>query len=293
MLSDAPHSMLCKLILYMVLQVSSGCKFGRKSLLYANMADLRSDESPGIEHEGASHSINQSLLSDLTNSEDPHRRISMSVSSEPDHGADENCGLAPTPGEGASSLNSASLTNVKDIQKAHFSPRTGRPLLLWWPEIVAMLFSVVFMVTIAAVLFAFNRKPLASWNLPWQITPNTLISVLMTLCKFTMLMTVAECLGQLKWIYFQQKPHPLSHSQVFDDANRGPWGSLFLIFSVRFTAGIVSLGGIITVLGLAMEPFTQQVLSYVSQNVTVSGATVWSARSYDYSTNQTINAGIF
>lgn len=147
-----------------------------------------------------------------------------------------------------------------------------------------MLFSVALLVAIVAVLLAFHNKPLDAWNMPWQIKPNTLISILMTLCRLTMLVVVADCIGQLKWVYFQQQQHPLSHFQTFDDASRGPWGALLLLFSIRWRAAIASLGALVTILALAMEPFTQQVLSYAPHNSTERSAALWKATSYDYAT---------
>lgn len=162
--------------------------------------------------------------------------------------------------------------------------RHERRIFIWWPECLAMLGSIAFLIAIAAVLLAFHTKPLATWSMPWQIKPNTLVSILMTLCRLTMLVVVAECLSQLKWVYFQQRAHPLTHFQVFDDASRGPWGSLRLLIAVNWTAIAASFGAVITILALAMEPFTQQVLSYPVRNATERTAVLWRADAYDYGT---------
>ncbi|KAF7185907.1 hypothetical protein HII31_12780, partial [Pseudocercospora fuligena] len=176
--------------------------------------------------------------------------------------------------ETSSKMSSESLRPKPDMKD---EPHERR-IFIWWPESLPMLGSAAFLVAIAAVLLAFHGKPLETWNMPWQIRPNTLVSILMTLCRLTMLVVVAECLSQLKWVYFQQRPHPLTHFQVFDDAS----------LSLHWTAIAASLGALITIMALAMEPFTQQVLSYVPQNVTENNAVLWQATAYDHGTLQTV-----
>jgi len=40
---------------------------------------------------------------------------------------------------------------------------------------------------------------------------------------------IGAAIGQLKWIWFAQKERPLADFQTFDEASRGPIGSLKLI----------------------------------------------------------------
>ncbi|KAI8626668.1 hypothetical protein F5Y19DRAFT_488037 [Xylariaceae sp. FL1651] len=51
----------------------------------------------------------------------------------------------------------------------------------------------------------------------------------------------------------------------FDDASRGPWGSLFLIVSLRARHWVV-LGSIVTIALLAFEPFLQSVILFIGRN---------------------------
>lgn len=162
--------------------------------------------------------------------------------------------------------------------------KRGRRWILWWPETLALALSIASFAAIVVVLISFHHKRLDSWSMPYKIRPNTLISILMILCRLSMLVVVAECIGQLKWIYFEQRPHPLSHFQRFDDASRGPWGSLRLIYSVHWTALVASSGALVTVLALAMEPFAQQVLSYTPINQTEPLGRIGHASVYDYNT---------
>jgi chorismate mutase len=86
------------------------------------------------------------------------------------------------------------------------------------------------------------------------------------------MLSTAACLSQLKWTHFQSKPRKLKDLETFDDASRGPWGSIRLLFA-RGTGSLdaaVRLGCAITVLVLAMETFGQQLLSFPERRVAVA-----------------------
>lgn len=57
--------------------------------------------------------------------------------------------------------------------------------------------------------------------------------------------------------------------QLFDDASKGPWGAVKLLWccGLRGIAIIASLGAVITLLTLAMDPFAQQILTFPSRLV--------------------------
>ncbi|OJJ34564.1 hypothetical protein ASPWEDRAFT_42551 [Aspergillus wentii DTO 134E9] len=80
-----------------------------------------------------------------------------------------------------------------------------------------------------------------------------------------MIFVVAECIGQLKWVWFQKK-RQLQGIQNVDDASRGPWGSLTILFQ-RPGRSLISLGAIVTILALAFEPFMQQIVTYPTRQV--------------------------
>ncbi|EME78728.1 uncharacterized protein MYCFIDRAFT_22229, partial [Pseudocercospora fijiensis CIRAD86] len=154
----------------------------------------------------------------------------------------------------------------------------------WWPELLSAFLSVGTLIAVAAVLHSIDGEPLEKWDLPWQMKPNTVISTLITLVRLWMLLVVAECIGQLKWVYFEQKPHRLIDFETFDSASRGPWGAALLLVRIRWRAIAASLGAILTILALAVDPFAQQVLSYVQHNSVSPSeqASLFTARSYDY-----------
>lgn len=151
---------------------------------------------------------------------------------------------------------------------AHSEVRLRRHLgwfCLWTWELFAIAISASALISIAAVLIAYNGKTLAEWGAP--IRPNTVISALSTLAKSSMLMVVGEGLGQLKWTYFEQRPHRLQDFEIFDGASRGPLGSLRLLWKINRRAFMASMGAIIVLFALAMDPFVQQVISYPQKYV--------------------------
>lgn len=152
---------------------------------------------------------------------------------------------------------------------------------MWWWEITAQIFSLICMCLIIYVLARINNRKLSDWTYPIQ--PNSVISVLTTAGKTSMFVSIASCLGQLKWRHFSEKPHPLRHVELFEDASRGPWGSLRLLadFSVR---SILAWGlGLITLLSLGMDPAAQQILEYPTRATVLNNSTaeLAIARSYD------------
>ena len=135
----------------------------------------------------------------------------------------------------------------------------------WWiAEVGASFLSAGCMIAVAAVLFKIHNTALADWN--FVIAPNSLLSVLLTLAKTLMLLAVAESLTQLKWRHFERS-RPLSHFQAFDDASKGPFGAIQLIWKTRGTAFLASIGALIVLLSLAMDPFAQQILAFPNRLV--------------------------
>lgn len=65
-------------------------------------------------------------------------------------------------------------------------------------------------------------------------------------------------MSQLKWSWFKH-PRPIDHVTTYDDASRGVWGSLLLIFKLRAPL-LPTLGAIITILAIAVDPFVQQIV---------------------------------
>ena len=48
--------------------------------------------------------------------------------------------------------------------------------------------------------------------------------------------SVAKALGQLKWLWFTRPKKPLMDFVAFDEASKGPWGSLLLLIKGRLVS---------------------------------------------------------
>lgn len=133
------------------------------------------------------------------------------------------------------------------------------------------------------ILHSIDGKPLAIHKIfDISITPNTLISIFSTISSFLMVFAVGDCLGQLKWTYFLQRPHRLKDLQIFDDASRGPVGSVVFLFKLNVKAFIASIGALITVAALANDPFTQALLQYPNDNIPLTNESARIPRTIQY-----------
>jgi Protein of unknown function (DUF3176) len=82
-----------------------------------------------------------------------------------------------------------------------------------------------------------NRRLPTYW--PIGITLNAEIAILSAIFKYTLAVPIDEAMGQLKWIWFRgESPRQLIDFERFDEAARGPWGSLCLVWhsKARFVA---------------------------------------------------------
>ncbi|KAF2653117.1 hypothetical protein K491DRAFT_695005 [Lophiostoma macrostomum CBS 122681] len=129
----------------------------------------------------------------------------------------------------------------------------------WLWEALALWLSCVCFAGIVIILAMHHNHPLPRW--PLTITINSLLSVLAVILKSALLVPVATGIGQSKWHWFTQRPRQLADIQVYDEASRGPWGSMFMLWSIRWR-DIGSLGALITIVIMAIDPFVQQVIHY-------------------------------
>lgn len=108
----------------------------------------------------------------------------------------------------------------------------SRYLSDWWlMEVLSWVICALSIIAIVIILRVYDQKRLPQW--PLSITINTAISVFATISQMAMLEPVTESISQLKWIWFTKRVQPLSDFDAFDQASRGPWGSLLLIAKLR------------------------------------------------------------
>ncbi|KAF6832742.1 hypothetical protein CPLU01_05976 [Colletotrichum plurivorum] len=132
----------------------------------------------------------------------------------------------------------------------------------WWLEILSSLLALSCLVAMITILGIHQGQLLPKW--PDIISINSLISILTAVFKASLIMPIAEGLGQLKWEWFR-RPRYLADIEVFDNASRGPWGSFLLIIGQiprsdkAFAAG---LGAFVTILALAVDPSSQAMIRH-------------------------------
>ncbi|KAL5333535.1 hypothetical protein BJX70DRAFT_380753 [Aspergillus crustosus] len=135
----------------------------------------------------------------------------------------------------------------------------------WFWEVVALFLSLSCYIAILSLLFVYDQKQ--SPKLPSGITLNTIVSILSTGSKSSLIFSMSSGIGQLKWIGVRKQRIRLNDIQLADDAGRGPLGSFFILMRYKGRS-IVCIGAAVIVLALAYDPFMQQIISYPIQRTT-------------------------
>ena len=125
------------------------------------------------------------------------------------------------------------------------------------------------LIAIVGIVYPYQGNPLPDW--PYNISINTLVAVFIAISKSAMLLVITQGLSHLKWNWFRKK-RPLQDITRYDMASRGPWGSLRLLFHLRGRDFVATLGAIVTVLAIAMDPFAQQIIRYYSCSIPATDA---------------------
>ena len=181
------------------------------------------------------------------------------------------------------------------IVRTHYDPPKRSGSFHWgdwrW-EVASAVFSLLCVVAIIIILKVYQERPLSDWHFVHNITLNTVVALLSTLSRTALIVSVASCLSQLKWIHLVRSPRPLREMQIFDDASRGPWGSLELVWRLHLKTKLATWGSLITILSLAMGPLSQQLLSYPSRlHFETSGASFYRNQVYDSGASRGVTGG--
>ncbi|KAF2142326.1 uncharacterized protein K452DRAFT_358148 [Aplosporella prunicola CBS 121167] len=163
---------------------------------------------------------------------------------------------------------------IDEIDAADGTAGTERPRVMrksmksaindwWFTEFCAWTISATALAVVIGTIGVADGNLLH--DLPIKITLNSFIAFMTTIMKATVLIPVAEGISQLKWLRFQESGI-LSDIQTFDEASRGLWGSLKLLFTTR-GIHLAKLGAFLAIAGVAVEPFTQQAVTYPRRSV--------------------------
>lgn len=159
----------------------------------------------------------------------------------------------------------------------------------WWLwELLAWAVAVLAFLGIIILLQTRNHKPVPDWTIKTtlsgrtyetKITINAVISLFSTVLKSMIMIPVAAAISQLKWLWFHNGRNKLSDVQLFDAANRGPLGSIVLLWQMRGRQ-IVCLGAIIIITMLGLDFSFQSVVTYPLKSVTSPTAFVPAVATY-------------
>jgi len=145
----------------------------------------------------------------------------------------------------------------------------------WNFQILAPCLSLLSFVSLVIVLQHYNGRTLDSW--PYRrLSLNGLVAFLATITRASAMVSVANCLSQGGWNWFTPRSsrtrRTLDHMEVFDEASRGAWGSLKLLWLLK-ARYLGSVGALLTVLFLGFDIFTQQVIGTNWRNTIHKGYT--------------------
>lgn len=163
----------------------------------------------------------------------------------------------------------------------------------WKWESAASVLVLATPIIIFATLRPHSGQPLPQW--PFKVSINSLLSVYGLVFKAVTGFVLTSCIGQLQWTWFS-KTRPLIDMLHYDSATRSADGALGLIWRRRSRQPLTSLGCLILVFVVAVDPFVQQLVRPVDCSVEQSGANsvatlpranVFVAPYYNYSTNFT------
>lgn len=96
----------------------------------------------------------------------------------------------------------------------------------WFWETLSIVVAIVALAAMVITLVLHRDRPLPNW--PFAITINALVAVFSAILKACLVMPIAECISQLKWLWFQ-KPRPLNQIDQWDLASRGRSGIFFWV----------------------------------------------------------------
>lgn len=113
------------------------------------------------------------------------------------------------------------------------------------------------MVTLIGLLACSDQRPLQPWVL--GITLNGGIAVLSFIWKACMTSVFSDCIGQLKWQWFQAERR-LIDIEIFDEASRGGVSGVRHLLTIPWTRA--RLVGLWIGLSMIFDPFVQQLVSF-------------------------------
>ncbi|KAF6826482.1 hypothetical protein CMUS01_09425 [Colletotrichum musicola] len=143
---------------------------------------------------------------------------------------------------------------------------SGKPLWrIWAFELLCILLSILLFIF---VLYKFSNQDLPDW--PFGATLNSFLALATTMSKASFMIPVSVAISQTQWAWISKKSRPLYDVHVIDQASRGTWGSLVLLWRFRFQH-VAVLGSLLFAFSAFTSPVTQLAISYPMRDIAVTG----------------------
>lgn len=180
--------------------------------------------------------------------------------------------LQPYPYQyiGKSTIPSKLLTTTeRQVEHPNTISASLKALYMAWRwEFASCLLILAIPFIILATLYPHDGQPLPQW--PFQISVNTLLSVYSIALRGGLSFIAASCIGQLQWVWFSQG-RPLYDLVRYDNAGRGAWGSLQILWTHRLYQPLTTLGALLIVFSMGIDPSIQQLISSSDCSVAIEG----------------------
>ncbi|KAF3803539.1 hypothetical protein GCG54_00004710 [Colletotrichum gloeosporioides] len=138
----------------------------------------------------------------------------------------------------------------------------------WTIEASAIILSISSMVVILILLPVYENEPLSSWTLP--VSFNVIISVLGSTSRAALAFAISACVSQGKWNWYRKRSDNVMIFDRFEEASRGPWGSLRLLWWTKVRHW-TALGALSAVFLVVFEPFLQAVVTFSGEELVLVG----------------------
>ncbi|KAL2211302.1 hypothetical protein CC79DRAFT_194693 [Sarocladium strictum] len=172
-------------------------------------------------------------------------------------------------GSRTSTVESEEFEIPRTVPKAEPAAESSKQTLLqyvtaWATELIWCLLSVILLMGLVMVLSTFDNRPLP--KLPLGLTLNTIVAILATASRAVTVFLIGQGISQMKWNQYVGTERPLINLHVFDEASRGPWGSLQMVFRSRGNF-LAFLASFLIISSLASSTLTQSAIAYIPRLV--------------------------
>lgn len=163
----------------------------------------------------------------------------------------------------------AKLPSLRSQEPRKSTETNTTVLATWWLECVCLLLMVIALIAVAVTVYKYEGMPQPRWR--YSVTVNTLIALYTVIITAAMVKILSSGLSQLKWLWYS-KQRCLGDIEYWDQATRGPWGSLCLLWRLRARDLIAILGALTIVLAILLAPLTQLLVQYRTCRILDSGS---------------------